>query len=252
MLRSSIVAVTVACALALLVPRASSTAFTEPVEVSSTLSVWSARLIVQAIRWSEPSGALSFNTRAYCYNGACSIPGPAFKLKPGDSFTLIVDNTLGEDNATYHAGSGHNYMHGPNSTNVHTHGLHISPNVDNVAVNIRPGASHTYAYSIGATHAPGQAWFHSHRHGSAAMQVMGGLFGTMYVEPSAAANMPASYTALRRHTVVLSHVKFAVSTQNGAVSQGCGPNQPCVPGVQPVRRHTRVLVPPDDPRALSG
>jgi hypothetical protein len=69
-----------------------------------------------------------------------------------------------------------NEVHTPNSSNVHTHGLHIDPNIDSVFVEIRPGDTYTYYYKIPDNHAPGLHWYHSHQHGSSQMTVMGGLW----------------------------------------------------------------------------
>jgi FtsP/CotA-like multicopper oxidase with cupredoxin domain len=77
--------------------------------------------------------------------------GPTIQLKPGDYFNLTVINTLGAQNETHLM----NTVHSPNSTNVHTHGLHIDPNIDSVYIEIGPGETYTYHYYIPANHAPG-------------------------------------------------------------------------------------------------
>ena len=66
----------------------------------------------------------------------------------------------------------------PNSTNLHTHGLHESPTApaDTVLVEIEPGGSRTYQYSIVNNHMPGTFWYHPHYHGSSALQVGGGKY----------------------------------------------------------------------------
>lgn len=50
---------------------------------------------------------------------------------------------------------------------------------------------------------------------------MGGLHGGLLVQPSPAAPLPASYTALTKHTLVLSHLQLDQVRVNGSVSQGC-------------------------------
>ena len=76
---------------------------------------------------------------------------PTFKLKPGDTFTLTVINTLApdtgitssitncDDDLFCDVTGAHvmNTLHSPNTTNVHTHGLHIDPYVDDV-LNVDP------------------------------------------------------------------------------------------------------------------
>eukprot|EP00796_Vickermania_ingenoplastis_P001475 gene1475-864_t len=79
-------------------------------------------------------------------------------------------------------------MHHPNSTNVHFHGVHCDPHIDDPFISIVPqgsetGASeHDYLLPIPRDHAPGLHWYHAHSHGSVYFQVMGGLFGALVVE----------------------------------------------------------------------
>lgn len=73
----------------------------------------------------------------------------------GCSITLI--NELEPDDAaeTVHV----NNLHSPNTTNLHTHGLHVDPAIDNVYVRIAGGGGrHAYSYLIPAHHAPGMHW----------------------------------------------------------------------------------------------
>ena len=64
----------------------------------------------------------------------------------------------------------------PASTNLHTHGLHLSGEgvSDNVFLNIDPGKSQEYTYSIPCDHAGGSYFYHPHKHGSVNVQVAGG------------------------------------------------------------------------------
>lgn len=102
-----------------------------------------------------------------------------------------------------------NCFHGPNSTNLHFHGFHVSPapGQDDVDLEIRPpapatetapaagddhgahGAGSPVAYGhfdydidpLRFTQAPGTHWYHAHKHGSTAIQVLNGQIGTMLV-----------------------------------------------------------------------
>jgi FtsP/CotA-like multicopper oxidase with cupredoxin domain len=98
------------------------------------------------------------------YNG--STPGPTLRVRPGDELTITLDNALD----------------GP--TNLHTHGLHVSPegDSDNVFVMVEPGETHTYRYRIPADHRSGTFWYHPHHHGQLAEQVSGGLAGAIVIE----------------------------------------------------------------------
>jgi FtsP/CotA-like multicopper oxidase with cupredoxin domain len=73
---------------------------------------------------------------------------------------------------------------GVDTTNLHTHGLHVSPrgNSDNVFVQICPdGGCFDYQYQIPNNHPAGTLWYHPHKHGSAAVQVANGMAGALIV-----------------------------------------------------------------------
>jgi FtsP/CotA-like multicopper oxidase with cupredoxin domain len=101
---------------------------------------------------------------ALTYNG--TTPGPTLRVRPGDVLTVTLDNRLDAP------------------TNLHTHGLHLSPegDSDNVFVMVDAGQQHTYRYQIPADHPSGTFWYHPHHHGTVAPQVFAGLAGTIIVE----------------------------------------------------------------------
>lgn len=98
------------------------------------------------------------------YNG--TLPGPTLRVRPGDRIALTVRNESGA------------------ATNLHTHGLVVSPegNGDNVFVMIEPGDTFDYEYQLGVDHPPGVFWYHPHHHGHVAEQLFGGLYGAIIVE----------------------------------------------------------------------
>lgn len=200
----------------------------EPVVISSSKSVWSASITVEEYEFFNSE--LSFNTRAYCYMGTCSHPGPTIQVKPGDHFTLTVTNKLGKESPESSSGVL-NTMHSPNTTNVHTHGLHISPDVDSIFVEIAPGEVHVYNYEIHESHLPGTHWYHSHIHGSSSLQVMGGLVGAFIVAPQESFQLPEAITSWKSIVLVFTFVQFSqvTGTVNGtiSVSQGCAPGAIC-------------------------
>ncbi len=101
---------------------------------------------------------------AYTYNG--TSPGPTLRLRPGDRLVIHLTNRLDSD------------------TNLHTHGLYVSPegNADNVFLSVAPGETQTYEYEIPPEHRSGLFWYHPHRHGTVADQVAAGLAGAIVVE----------------------------------------------------------------------
>ncbi|WP_344437887.1 multicopper oxidase family protein [Kitasatospora nipponensis] len=127
-------------------------------------------------------------TRAY--NGA--IPGPTLRLRGGDTLRLTQVNALPPNPP--HQG-GHNTPHHPNSFNLHTHGMHVSPSgdADNVLREFAPrtaaeaaaGAAeprYTTTIHVPADHPAGTYWYHPHLHGATAEQIVGGMAGVIVVE----------------------------------------------------------------------
>jgi FtsP/CotA-like multicopper oxidase with cupredoxin domain len=98
------------------------------------------------------------------YNGG--VPGPTLRLRPGDTVRVELVNRLAQ------------------VTNLHVHGLHVSPqgNGDNVFLAVKPGQSSQYEYRLPDDHPPGVYWYHPHHHGTVAGQVFGGLYGAILVE----------------------------------------------------------------------
>jgi FtsP/CotA-like multicopper oxidase with cupredoxin domain len=101
--------------------------------------------------------------RAVTYES--SYPGPTIELRPGDDLAIDLVNDSGQP------------------TNLHTHGLHVSPSepADDVLLDITPGERYPYRYQLPADHPGGTFWYHAHRHLISDEQVFGGLFGAMVV-----------------------------------------------------------------------
>ena len=98
------------------------------------------------------------------YNGVYG--GPVLRLKPGDVLQMTLVNHLAQ------------------ATNVHFHGLQVSPqgHGDASLHMVLPGETWDYTIAIPKTHPPGVYWFHTHGHGFAERQLMGGLSGTIVIE----------------------------------------------------------------------
>ncbi|HET7708632.1 MAG TPA: multicopper oxidase family protein [Sphingomicrobium sp.] len=124
--------------------------------------------------------------------GSGAKPGdfvaPAIRVAPGQKLTIDLDNRL--EACTEKQRKEHACF---NDTNLHTHGLWVSPsgNSDNVLVSVAPGEKFRYEYDIPADHPAGTFWFHPHLHGSGFVQVGSGMAGMLIVtgnrKPTAAA-----------------------------------------------------------------
>jgi len=107
--------------------------------------------------------------------------GRSIRVKPGDTLRIRLDNNLP-------ACTKEELAQGPcrNDTNLHTHGLWISPsgNSDNVMISIPPGEGFDYEFHIPQDHPAGTFWYHPHRHGSGMYQLGSGMAGALIVEGS--------------------------------------------------------------------
>ncbi|MDF1585616.1 multicopper oxidase family protein [Marinimicrococcus flavescens] len=101
--------------------------------------------------------------RLWAYDGA--FPGPLLRLREGESLRLDLENRLDEP------------------TNLHFHGLHVSPEgrADNPFRVVEPGQTAEYEVAI----PPGQGgtyWYHPHPHRRQAAQLWRGLAGALIIE----------------------------------------------------------------------
>jgi L-ascorbate oxidase len=116
------------------------------------------------------------------YNG---MPvGPTIRVYPGDTLHVTLRNQLPSNDPSCSQIPDHNIPHCFNSTNLHTHGLHVSPSgaSDNVLLEIAPGKSQEYAFVIPQNHPAGTFWYHPHLHGSTALQLSSGMEGALIVK----------------------------------------------------------------------
>jgi FtsP/CotA-like multicopper oxidase with cupredoxin domain len=104
------------------------------------------------------------DTAAWGFDG--TSPGPTLRVRPGDVLRIRLVNQLDQ------------------ATNLHTHGMHVSPqgNGDNPFVSIEPGTSFDYEIRVPADHPAGTFWYHPHHHGTVADQIFAGLAGALLVD----------------------------------------------------------------------
>jgi FtsP/CotA-like multicopper oxidase with cupredoxin domain len=121
------------------------------------------------------------------YNG--KPVGPTLRARPGDTLKIKLINDLPVTADSPAEGGGahsehQNMPNGFNLTNLHTHGLWVSPAdaSDNVLLTINPGSTFDFEIAIPNDHPPGTHWYHTHRHGSTALQVSSGMAGMLIIE----------------------------------------------------------------------
>jgi suppressor of ftsI len=105
---------------------------------------------------------------------------PVIRVKPGEPIRLTYMNAM----------STHSQEHcvdGPcmNMTNLHFHGLHVSPDApqdDVITMMAMPGQSLHYTVDIPQDQAPGLYWYHTHPHGESYQQDLDGMSGAIVIE----------------------------------------------------------------------
>jgi FtsP/CotA-like multicopper oxidase with cupredoxin domain len=130
-----------------------------------------------------------------------SLPGPTLRLSPGDTLEVAFENRMPAN-----PDRGQMIVNTPNrfnTTNMHFHGFHVSPNgnSDNVYLQIEPRQRFNYVVQIPEDHPAGNYWYHPHRHGSVSAQVASGAAG-MAVIGGALDDVPEIAEAVERVMVI--------------------------------------------------
>ena len=182
----------------------SSTTLTEPAVLRSSNGLLSMDLIAeyssQPITLGTadnsnvyPSAKTTVNTTLRRYTG--SYPAPTLRVKPGDTIQIRLINRLPPSTGGQ---SSLSFLNHQNGTNLHFHGLHVSPKkrtingqdiygdyvVDAPDQGVLPGSERLHKIDIPLDHPPGIFWYHPHLHGSSGAQVSSGMFGAIIVEGS--------------------------------------------------------------------
>jgi suppressor of ftsI len=105
---------------------------------------------------------------------------PVIRTSPGKDIRLTYRNEM----------STHSREHcidGPcmNMTNLHFHGLHVSPNApqdDVLTMMAMPGQSLRYVVKIPPDQPPGLYWYHTHPHGESYQQSLDGMSGAIVID----------------------------------------------------------------------
>ena len=120
---------------------------------------------------------------AVTYNGG--FPGPTLLVRPGDTVDLTFLNRIVKDQADTKPGYGRP-PRASNQTNLHYHGMHLSPvgTADNMLIMVDANGSFRYRFTIPANHPAGLFWYHAHVHGLVTNQVGRGAAGMVYVANS--------------------------------------------------------------------
>src|SRR5215469_2755398 len=110
-----------------------------------------------------------------------TIPGPTLIVKPGDTLTIDMINQLPANPTNQRGGF---FPKDPYTTNLHLHGLRVSPlgNADNIFREMPPDTTNQVQVKIPADHPTGTFWYHPHKHGSVTTQLIAGLAGFLIIK----------------------------------------------------------------------
>ena len=159
---------------------------------------------------------------------------PSLDVRPGDTVRIALNNKLPAVSSPYDAGCAqaagynHNIPHCFNGTNLHFHGLNVNPsgNGDNVLLSINPGVKFEYEIAIAPEHPAGTFWYHTHRHGSTALQVGSGMAGPLIIRgdrlPTPTSNgdldtLLAGVRTMKERTLVFQQIAYGCFDQNNNI-----------------------------------
>ena len=168
--------------------------------------------------------------------------GPTLRVRPGDKLDILFRNSLNYEKSAGDGGHSTTNPHGFDVINLHTHGLHVSPQSpsDNVLLNIFPKKTpkeplsqcfsefgkencvtgeYAYAYKIPANHPSGTYWYHAHKHGAVAMHLADGIVGALIIEDPVHGleSLPAVQKA-REQIILLQEIAYGGKYPDGTGS----------------------------------
>jgi FtsP/CotA-like multicopper oxidase with cupredoxin domain len=210
----------------------------EPTVVSSLNRVLDAELTVIDTMLNVPSVG-NVPLRAYKLtrvNGrpvsdVADFPGPTFSFSPGDSVRIRLVNQLplvGDNHTclpytTNPRDVTPNCFHGSNWTNIHYHGMHVTPDGsgDNVLIQIGPDSTWQFAFGVPMNQSPGTHWYHPHKHGAVAQQVTNGMAGALLVRGGALDSLTRAQ-GIRERLLAVQQVDSQVNLVGGIRGIGSG------------------------------
>ncbi|SOD41087.1 multicopper oxidase family protein [Nitrosovibrio sp. Nv4] len=168
---------------------------------------------------------------------------PTISIFPGETIRMTLNNQLPPDPSCSTKIENVNTPHCFNGTNLHTHGLWVNPagNGDNVLISINPGVSFQYEYKVPSDHPAGTFWYHTHRHGSTALQVASGMAGALIIRgtrfPSQNANgdidtllTPTNTQSFTERLLVMQQIQYACRDAQGKIKKNPDKSYKCDPG----------------------
>ena len=104
----------------------------------------------------------------------------------------------------------HNEFNDPEVSNMHLHGVYVSPvaPADDVTIRVDQETEFPYSYDFVDYHASGTHWYHPHHHTSTTLQVGGGAFGALIVEDETSSFPKSPYSNMEEVVMVVSDMNM--------------------------------------------
>jgi suppressor of ftsI len=138
---------------------------------------------------------------------------PVIRVFPGDTLKIDYENDL-----PVHSAESCAISPCKNMTNLHFHGLEVSPQSpqdDVIDMMAMPGDTLHYAVKIPADHPPGLFWYHTHPHGESHRQALDGMSGAIVIEGME--RYVPEVSKLREQVLVVRGVSIEHSTNAAAL-----------------------------------
>ena len=152
----------------------------------------------------------------FCFVTADGMESPTLHVNPGDTITIHLTNRISDaplgaseimSNTSTQCGAA---AMTPASTNMHFHGLNVSPRChsdETIHTLVNSGETFDYQIKIPANEPPGLYWYHQHVHGLSSPAVQGGATGLIEVEgianlQPAVAGLPERFLILRDEPLI--------------------------------------------------
>jgi FtsP/CotA-like multicopper oxidase with cupredoxin domain len=199
-----------------------------------------------------------YGLQLYCYVYNGHEESPTLRVYPGDELVISLRNDLTA--APHPPGHDHGMeLRGPcrggklsaASTNLHFHGLHISPGChqdDVLSTLVQPSSiEYEYRFRIPKNQPPGLYWYHPHPHGFGEQQVLGGASGALIVEgieraKPEVAGLPERVLALRDQ--IIPGPEGAEDSEDAGMDKDASVN--FVPVMYPLYRPAEMKVKPGE------
>ena len=119
-----------------------------------------------------------------------NFTGPTLMVKPGDTLRVRLANDSGQ------------------VTNIHYHGMHVSPRGrgDNVFRMMETGSTYDSVIKIPKDHETGLFWYHAHMHGNTDPQIFGGMRGLLVVGDIVRRHLPERFQDIKERLFSINDV----------------------------------------------